>query len=76
MHKRHGYGFNYAMQGEITIAADGTVTLDKAHLIGWGDSVNDFTDGRFDAATGTLSWSTSYTDNNMIFRVNMIRKDF
>ena len=73
---RAGYGFNYAMQGEITIAADGTVTLDKAHLIGWGDSVNDFTDGRFDAATGTLSWSTSYTDNNMIFRVNMIRKDF
>lgn len=73
---RAGYGFNYAMQGEITIAADGTVTMDSSHVNGWGDSLNSLTDGKFDAATSALTWTASYTGNNMIFHINMIRKDF
>ncbi|MDE6344009.1 MAG: DUF5012 domain-containing protein [Muribaculaceae bacterium] len=73
---RAGYGFNYALQGELTIAADGTVTMDNSWLIGWGDSANDLTDGKFDAATNTLSWVVSYTDYPFLFHVNMIRKDF
>lgn len=73
---RAGYGFNYALQGEVTIAADGTMTLDDSHLVGWDDAANGLTDGKFDAATKKLSWVVSYTDYPFLFHVNMIRKDF
>lgn len=54
-----GYGKNYAMAATISVADDGTVTLLKSAVPGWGDAHDDFS-GTFDAATGTFEMTTVY----------------
>lgn len=56
---RAGYGSNYAMQGEIALEADNTLSLIDSYLIGWGDSVTEL-EGTFDPDTQTLSWVAYY----------------
>lgn len=73
---RAGYGSQYAMQGEISIDADGNITLEYSFIQGWGDSANDLTDGKFDAATGTITWALSYTDYPFIFTVIAVNDNF
>ena len=58
--QRRGYGSAYAMQGDIEIAADGTVTLLDSYIEGWGDGLDSLEDGLFDASTGEISWTLSY----------------
>lgn len=70
---RAGYGFNYALQGEISVDDDGNITLEDSFLIGWGDSAESLDDGIFDASANTISWVVTYTDNPLIFHVNMIK---
>lgn len=71
--QRAGYGTRYAMQGIITVAADGSISLVDSYLAGWGDSLTDLTDGHFDAATGTITWNVEYTDYPFNFIVNAVR---
>lgn len=71
--QRAGYGSKYAMQGEIEIAADGTISLIDSYLAGWGDSLTQLTDGHFDAATGTIHWDVEYTDYPFDFVVTMTK---
>lgn len=73
---RAGYGSAYAMQGEVSIDADGNITLLDSFVPGWEDSANDLTDGKFDAATGTITWAVSYTDYPFIFTVKAINDNF
>lgn len=67
---RAGYGSDYALQGDVTIDDDGTITLVDSYLIGWGDWANDLTDGHFDAENGTVTWNVSYTEYPFLFIVN------
>ena len=60
--QRAGYGSNYAMQALVTVADDGTITLDASLVPGWGDDADDFTDGLFDAANQTISYKLFYAD--------------
>lgn len=72
---RANYGPNYALSGVVTIpASGGTVELVSSYLIGWGDSANYMADGKYDAATGTLSWCLNYTEYPMDFYVTMYKK--
>ena len=57
---RAGYGVNYALSGEISIAADGAVSLTDSFLPGWADGAEEMENGRFDSQTGTLSWDVMY----------------
>lgn len=68
-----GYGDAYALKGEVEIAADGTITLVDSYLQGWGDSANALTDGKFDAATETMSWTCDYTEYNYLFNVTITK---
>ncbi|MBO5456639.1 MAG: DUF5012 domain-containing protein [Muribaculaceae bacterium] len=67
---RAGYGTSYALKGNVSIDADGNITLIDSFLQGWGDSANGITDGKFDAATNTITWIVSYTDYPFLFKVN------
>ena len=57
--QRAGYGKNYAMAGQIQLLADGTLVGLSARVPGWGDSWDGF-DGKYDEATGTLTWDVDY----------------
>ena len=65
--QRAGYGDNYNMEGDVTIAADGTMTLLNSLIGGWGDSLVDFS-GKFDAAASTYTWDAEYV-SSMKFHV-------
>lgn len=54
-----GYGFNYAMTGNIAIAEDGTITLKDSHVIGWNDGLTSLI-GTYDAATSTFTIEAEY----------------
>ena len=67
--KRAGYGSAYAMVGDFTVAGDGTITALSGDVAGWGDSMDYLEEGKFDAATGTISWKVGYA--GMDFYVTM-----
>lgn len=62
-----GYGDNYAMNGNVSFAEDGSMTLLDSSIAGWGDSLVDFS-GKFDAATSTYTWDAEYV-SSMKFHV-------
>ena len=67
--QRAGYGSAYAMVGVFTVAEDGTITALSGDVAGWGDSMDYVEDGKYDAATGTISWKVGYA--GMDFYVTM-----
>lgn len=67
--QRAGYGSLYAMEGVFTVDADGTITALSGDVAGWGDSMDYVEDGKYDAATGTISWKVGYA--GMDFYVTM-----
>ena len=67
--KRAGYGSAYAMVGDFTVAEDGTITALSGTVAGWGDGMDYLEEGKFDAATGTISWKVGYA--GMDFYVTM-----
>ncbi|MCD8177757.1 MAG: DUF5012 domain-containing protein [Tannerellaceae bacterium] len=68
--QRSGYGTDYAMQGVISVSG-GNVTMLDSYVPGWGDEADSMTNGNFDEATGTLSWTITYTDTPLVFYVIM-----
>lgn len=70
-----GYGSNYAMEAYVDIADDGTITLLDSQVPGWGDSADDLLNGKFDAATQTISYSLYYggldDDGNQLIIFNV-----
>ena len=58
------------MTGHITISEDGTVIMLDSHIDGWGDSLDWMKNGKFDAATGTISWDVQYA-NALVWHVEM-----
>jgi hypothetical protein len=55
-----GYGASYAMYGYFCLNPDNTISEMYSHVNGWGDSLDYLQNGRWDEATGTLSYETSY----------------
>lgn len=70
---RAGYGSNYALSGDISVDANGNIELISSYLIGWADSANNLTDGKFDAATGTIKYIVDYTVYHMLFNVTLVK---
>ena len=70
---RAGYGDYYAMTGHISISENGTLTLLDSYVLGWGDSLDWLQNGKFDAATGTISWDVRYA-GALIWHVEMTKK--
>lgn len=71
---RAGYGDSYAMQGYILVNDDNSIELLDSYVSGWGDSAEFMSDGKFDPATGTLSWMIEYTTYPMDFYVTMYKR--
>jgi len=55
-----GYGNSYAMYGYFCLNPDNTISEMYSHVNGWGDSLDYLANGKWDEATGTLSYETSY----------------
>lgn len=68
---RAGYGSAYALEGEVSIDADGNISLISSYLSGWGDSAESFTDGKFDAEAGTIKYIVEYTTYPFFFNVTL-----
>ena len=55
-----GYGNSYAMYGYFKLNPDNTIELMYSHVNGWSDGLDYLANGKWDEATGTLSYETSY----------------
>ncbi|MDR0687063.1 MAG: DUF5012 domain-containing protein [Prevotellaceae bacterium] len=58
--QRAGYGSDYAMVGYITLESDNSLALGENGVKGWGDSLDGLSNGAYDPATKTISWTASY----------------
>lgn len=65
-----GYGASYACVGNVTIAANGTISLVNSSVAGWGDSLVGLTDGVYDAANSTIHFNAEYV-SGMHFIVDL-----
>ena len=70
--QRAGYGSNYAMQGIISVSADGSIDMLASYVPGWGDTATGMTDGKFE--DGTITWNLEYTDYPFFFIVTMYKR--
>ena len=71
--QRAGYGSAYSMKGFLQVNDDNTVDLvGGGNVEGWGDSYDDFKDGKYDPATKTISYDVVYAgmDFNVILTLN------
>ena len=69
---RAGYGDNYAMQGWVSIAEDGTAELLDSYVPGWGDSADSF-EGSYDFATSTFNYVVVYA-GTLNFNVILVKE--
>lgn len=70
--QRAGYGSAYAMKGYLKLNADNTLEALSGDVAGWGDSLDDFEDGVYDPATGTISYAVAYA-GSFIFYVTLTK---
>ena len=72
--QRANYGSKYAMQAQVTIDADGTMTLLDSLVPGWGDSADGMgADSKYDFDTHTFTYNVDYA-GLMTFYVTATRK--
>lgn len=67
--QRAGYGSNYAMTADFSVAGDGTISLIDSYVPGWGDGL-DSMEGQFDAATSTITWVPVYVGMEFYITLN------
>lgn len=58
--QRAGYGSSYAMRGYFQLLADNSIVLLSSSVAGWGDSATGFSAGKYDPATGEISYVVNY----------------
>lgn len=71
--QRAGYGSRYSMKGYLQVNADNTVSMvGGGDVVGWGDAYDDFSNGKFDPAANTISYTVTYAgmDFNVILTLN------
>lgn len=56
----YGYGSAYRAKGYISLNSDYTISMLSSHIAGWGDSLDDMTDGVYDPNTGIITWTVYY----------------
>ncbi|MDP4277374.1 MAG: DUF5012 domain-containing protein [Bacteroidota bacterium] len=67
------YGSAYAMTGTFKLNADSTLTLIDSNIEGWGDSLTDFSDAKFNPATNTITYTAVYV-SGMTFYVTLTKQ--
>lgn len=55
-----GYGSAYAMNGFLALNTDNSLTHLSSHNDGWNDGLGGFSDGKYDPATGLITWKSTY----------------
>jgi hypothetical protein len=68
--QRAGYGSEYAMTGYLSLNQDNSLTLLYSHVNGWGDSLEDIANGKYDPVTSSIYWEASY-GGSMTFYVTL-----
>lgn len=68
--QRAGYGSSYAMSGYFQLKADNTIELLSSSVPGWGDSATGFENGKYDPATGEISYVVNYV-STMYFTISL-----
>ena len=63
-----GYGASTAMTGYIQLLADNTIKLLSSHVENWDDSLDSFENGKYDPATGEISFDAAYA-GQMTFHI-------
>lgn len=63
-----GYGSTTAMTGYIQLMADNSIKLLSSYVSNWGDSLDSFENGKYDPATGEISFDAAYA-GQMTFHV-------
>jgi len=58
--QRAGYGSNYAGVGYMKLNPDNTLEALSGHFATWGDDIVGIKDGKYDPATGTVSYTVTY----------------
>jgi hypothetical protein len=58
-----GYGSAYAMTGYIALNADNSLTLLSSFVNGWGDGLEALNAGKYDPATGQITWKSIYASS-------------
>ena len=69
------YGPTYAMTGYFILNADNTITHISSLAPAWGDSLNELVGGKYDPATGTITWDAFYTSSNYDFKVTLVKEE-
>lgn len=54
------YGAAYAMTGYFALNADNSLTLLSSHVASWGDGLEKLENGKYDPATGIITWTAFY----------------
>lgn len=70
--QRAGYGTDYAMVGKFKLNSDNTITLEESSIAGWGDGLVALHDGKYDPATGRISWDAEYV-SSMHFHLTLTK---
>ena len=69
-----GYGSAYACEAVMEISGSKvSVDPDDTFVPGWGDSLDDFHDASYSAATGTLTYQADYA-GKMTFHVTLVKQ--
>lgn len=63
-----GYGSLYAMTGYLQLLSDNSVKLLSSHVDAWGDSLDSMENGKYDPATGEITFDVAYA-GQMTFHV-------
>lgn len=66
------YGSSYAMTGYLSLDTDNNLTMLSSYVSGWGDSLDDMTDGKYNPATGGVSFSSYYV-GRFVFDVKLTK---
>lgn len=71
--QRAGYGGAYAMVGSFSLSADNSIKATGASLEGWGDSINDLANGKYNPTTGEIYYEVSYVGGLMTFYITLTK---
>lgn len=71
---KYGLPEYFDMTGFVYIDNDGKMTLADSYIECWGDGLDSLTEGKYDAATKTISYKTSYADAAVLTDVVMTKK--
>ncbi len=68
-----GYGSDYAMTGTFQLNDDNSITALSSYLSGWGDSIDELANGKYDSSTGEIYYEVSYVNYKMTFYITLTK---